>query len=257
MRKGSVIVLASLLALGLAGVAVAKLKAVGIAPTTATFSAAKERVTVRTCTGNGDEYVLANGWYTGTATFASPNADLGGPIRIHASSVYNKTDGVGWVRGTLSTRDDGRRFHGRFVATLGAGGALEGFFDGRVNRRYSIALGGLSATFDGNTGFVDGKLGNASTSLPAVLAGRPCGETAPPPISVRLVVKGTVEAVSSSSISVKPRDNSTVQSCAVKAGTSPSTANVAVGNTVEMRCGLVSGDMTLLHLRLAKQKDDD
>ena len=257
MRKGFVITMASLLALGLAGVAVAKLKAVGVTTTTATFSAAKERVGVRTCTGNGDEYVIANGWYTGTMTLASPNADLGGPIRIRASSVYNKTDGVGWVEGSLTTRDDGRRLHGHFHATLGAAGALDGFFQGRVNRRYSLVYGNLSATFDGANGFTDGKLGNGSTSLPAVLAGKPCGETPPAPIDVRLVVKGAVEAVSASSITVTPRSGSTAQTCAVTSGISPSTSKIVKGDVVEMRCGLVSNAMTLLHLRVMTQKNDD
>jgi hypothetical protein len=257
MRKGFVFAMASLLALGLAGVAVAKLRAVGVTTTTATFSAAKERVSVRTCTGNGDEYLIANGWYTGTLTMASPNTDLGGPIRIRASSVYNKTDGVGWVEGSLTTRDDGQRLHGRFSATLGAGGSLDGFFQGRVNRRYSLVFGNLSATFDGASGFADGKLGNGTTSLPAVLAGKPCGETPPPPIDVRLVVKGTVDAVSASSLTVTPRSGSPAQTCAVTGGISPSTSKLEKGDVVEMRCGLVSNTMTLLHLRVMSPKHDD
>lgn len=61
MRKALAIALLSLLALGVTGVAVAKLRAVGVATATATFDAAKERVNVRTCTGNGDEYVIAGG----------------------------------------------------------------------------------------------------------------------------------------------------------------------------------------------------
>jgi hypothetical protein len=201
--------------------------------------------------------VIAKGSYAGTATFASPNTDLTGPIRIHASSVYNKTDGVGWVEGWLTSREGDKRVHGRFSATLGAGGALDGFFQGRVNRRYSLAYGSLSATFDGANGFSDGKLGSASTSLPAVLAGRPCGEDEKPDIDVRLVTKGTVDVVSTSSISVKPRGGSATQTCVVKAGVSPSTAQIVKGDLVEMRCGLVSDVMTLIHLRVQKDNDDD
>jgi hypothetical protein len=257
MRKGIAVTIASLLALGLAGMAVAKLRAVGVVTTTATFSAAKERVSLRTCTGNGDEYAIANGWYTGTLTMAAPNADLGGPIRIRATSVFNKTDGIGWVQGSLTTRDDGRRLHGQFQATLGPGGSLDGFFQGRVNRRYSLVFGNLSATFDGATGFTDGKLGNGTTSLSAVLAGQPCGTTPPPPIEVRLIVTGTVDSVSSSSLTVKPRGDSNAQTCAVTSGVSPSVAKVVKGDVLEMRCGLVSNTMTLLRLKQLTKKNDD
>lgn len=248
MRKTLSIAAVAVIALVVAGGAVATLRAAGVSTTTATFSAERERVALRTCSGNGDEYVIGKGTYLGSITFADPNADLGGPIRIYAVSVYNRTDGVGWVSGWIRTRDDDRRPHGRFWATLGSGGALDGFLQGRVNRRLALLFGDLSATFDAEHGFSDGKLGNGTTSLPAVLAGRPCAETKPAPIAVRLIVRGKVEAVGASSITVKPNDASTSQTCVVKAGISPSTSNTGVGDTVEMRCGLVEGQMTLLRL---------
>lgn len=238
------------LALVVAGVALATLRSTGVSTTAATFSATKERLTLRTCTGNGDEYVIGKGTYVGTMTFADPNADLGGPIRIWATSVYNKTDGVGWAHGWIRSRDSDKRPNGRFWSTLGSGGSLDGFFEGRVNRRLALLFGNLSATFDAQTGFSSGKLGNGTTSLPAVLAGRPCAETKPAPIAVKLIVKGKVEAVSATSLTVRPNDGSSSQACAIKAAVSPSIAKVVVGDTVEMRCGLVDGEMTLLKLAM-------
>lgn len=254
MRKALSIAVVTGLALVVAGVAFATLRSTGVSTTTATFSATKERLTLRTCTGNGDEYVIGKGTYLGTMTFADPNADLGGPIRIWATSVYNKTDGVGWASGWIRSRDSDKRPNGRFWATLGSGGSLDGFFEGRVNRRLALLLGDLSATFDAQVGFSSGKLGNGTTSLPAVLAGRPCAESKPAPIAVKLIVRGKVEAVSSTSLTVKPNDGSSSQTCAVKAGVSPSTANTQVGDNVEMRCGLVEGQMTLL--KLSKKSND-
>jgi hypothetical protein len=248
MRKTLSITVVTTVALVVAGVAFATLRSTGVSATSATFSATRERLTLRTCTGNGDEYVIGKGTYVGDMTFASSDADLGGPIRIWVTSVYNKTDGVGWANGWIRSRDSDKRPHGRFWATLGSGGSLDGFFEGRVNRRLALLFGSLSATFDAQAGFSDGKLGNGTTSLPAVLAGRPCAETKPAPIAVRLIVKGKVEAVSTSSLTVKPNDGSSAQTCAVEAGVSPSTANTRVGDTVEMRCGLVDGRMTLLKL---------
>jgi hypothetical protein len=248
MRKTLVIAVVTGIALVVVGAGLATLRATGVSTATATFSATKERLTLRTCTGNGDEYVIGKGTYLGSMVFADPNADLGGPVRIWATSVYNKTDGVGWVNGWIRSRDSDKRPNGRFWATLGTGGSLDGFFEGRVNRRLALLFGDLSATFDAQNGFSDGKLGNGTTSLPAVVAGRPCAEPNPAPIAVKLIVKGKVESVSSSSLTVKPNDNSSSQTCTVKSGVSPSTANTNVGDTVEMRCGLVDGQMTLLKL---------
>lgn len=255
MRRSVVLGVGLLSVLLVAGVAAAKLRSTGVTTATATFSAAKERVSVRTCRGGGDEFVIGRGTYAGTATFADPNGDLSGPVRIFAASVFNKTDGVGWLEGWIRVRDDDRRAHGRFAATLGPGGALEGFVDGGVNRRFARLLGGVSAVFGAETGFADGKIGNGSTTLPAVLAGRPCGDEKPQ-IAVRLIVRGEVDSVDAGSIVVKPRDGSAAQTCKVRDGISPSTAKVKKGDMVEVRCGLVDGELTLLKLKKLRSDDD-
>lgn len=246
-RRPLAIAAAAAVALATAGLAVATLGASGVSATTATFTAAKERSETRTCTGGGDTYEITNGRYVGTITFASPNADLSGPVRIKARTVLNKTDGVGYVEGSFRVKDDDRHGHGKLVGTLDGSGNVDGFVQGRVNREYAVLLGGLSAKFSAADGFTEGKLGNGTTSLPAVLVGRPCKDSKPT-IAVRLTVKGKISKLDAASISVDPRDATPAQSCDLKAGTSPSTAGVAIGSEVEIGCGLVDGKMTLLKL---------
>jgi hypothetical protein len=251
MRRSIVIAIATAAALATAGLALATLNASGVSATTATFSATtKERSETRTCTGDGDTYEITNGRYTGTVDFADPNNDLDGPITIQARSVLNKTDGVGYVQGSFRSKDADRRGHGAFVGTLDGSGNVDGFVQGRVNPKSAVLLGGMSAKFSADGGFTEGKIGNGTTALPAVLVGRPCKDSKPAGIAVRLVVKGKVSKIDpASSITVDPRDATPAQSCEIKAGTSPSVEGVEVGSDVEMGCGLVDGKMTLLKLK--------
>jgi hypothetical protein len=250
MRRIILSAVAATAALATAGLALATLNASGVSATTATFSAAKQRSETRTCTGNGDTYEITNGRYAGTIDFADANNDLDGPVLIQVRSVLNKTKGVGYIQGWLRTKDDDRRGHGAFVGTLDGSGNVDGFFQGRVNRKYAVLLGSVSATFSADGGFTAGKLGGGTTSLPAVLAGRPCTDSKPAGIAVKLVVKGTVSALDpTSKITVDPKDKTAAQTCDIKAGTSPSLGDVNVGSEVEMGCGLVDGKMTLLKLK--------
>lgn len=249
MRRIILSAVAATAALATAGLALATLNASGVSATTATFSAAKQRSETRTCTGNGDTYEITNGRYAGTIDFADPNSDLDGPVVLQVRSVLNKTKGVGYVQGWLRTKDDDRRGHGAFVGTLDGSGNVDGFFQGRVNRKYAVLLGGVSAKFSADGGFTDGRLGSGTVNLPAVLAGRPCTDSKPAGVAVKLVVKGTVSALDAAKITVDPRDKTAAQACEIKAGTSPSLGDVKVGSEVEMGCGLVDGKMTLLKLK--------
>lgn len=248
MRRTIVIGVAIAAALSTAGLALATMSASGISATTATFNAAKERSETRTCTGNGDTYEITNGRYAGTVDFADPNSALDGPVWIQVRTVLNKTKGIGYVEGWLRIKDDDRRGHGRFVGTLDGSGNVDGFVQGRVNREYAVLLGSMSAKFSADGGFTEGKIGSGTTSLPAVLVGRPCRDSKPAGIAVRLVVKGTVSKLDTS-ITVDPKDKTPAQTCEIKAGTSPSLEGVGVGTEVEMACGLVDGKMTLLKLK--------
>ena len=254
MRRTFMITLAAVAALTLASVAVATLRSSGISSTTATFQAAKNRTEVRSCTGDGDTYQLTRGAYAGTVDFASPNDLLDGPISLHVSSVLNQTDGIGWITGWFRIKDDvsdqdERRAHGRFWGTLDGSGKLDGFIQGRVNRRLALLVGGMSATFTPEGGFVDGKIGSAAHHNPAAIVGRPCKDSKPAGVAVRLAVKGEVSAVSSDSITVNPRDGSPAQTCKLVAGKSPSTEGAGVGTKVEIGCALIDGQMTLVKLR--------
>lgn len=248
MRRTLIIALGTAAALATAAVAVAVTTTAGVSSTTATFTAARVDSDVRSCTGDGKTYEITNGRYVGTIDFADPNSDLDGPVQIRARTVLNKTDGVGYVEGSFRIKDDDRRGHGSLVGTLDGNGNVDGFVQGRVNRRYAVLLGGLSAKFSSAGGFTEGKLGNGTTSLPAVLVGRPCHDSKPAGIAVRLTVKGKVSKLDTS-ITVDPRDATPAQSCEIKAGTSPSTEGIAVGTEVEIGCGLVDGKMTLLKLK--------
>jgi hypothetical protein len=248
MRRPIVIAAATAAALATAGLALATLNASGVSATTAMFSAAKERSETRTCTGDNDKYEITNGRYAGKVDFADPNSDLDGPVTIQARTVLNVTDGVGYIQGSFRVKDDDRRANGSFVGTLDKDGNVDGFVQGRVNRHSAALLGGLSAKFSADGGFTEGKIGNGTTSLPAVLIGRPCKDSKPAGIAVRLTVKGKVSKLDTS-ITVDPRDATPPQTCEIKAGTSPSLEGVAVGTDVEMSCGLVDGKMTLLKLK--------
>ena len=249
MRRTIVIAGAAASALATAGLALATLTASGVSGTTATFSAAKERSETRTCTGDGDTYEIVNGRYAGTIDFADPNGDLDGPVKIQARVVLNRTEGVGYVEGWFRIKDDDRRGNGRIVGTLDGSGNVDGFVQGRVNRKHALVLGSLSAKFSAEGGFTEGKLGNGTTSLPAVLVGRPCKDSKPGGIAVRLVVKGKVSKLDTASLTVDPRDGTPPQTCELKAGTSPSLEGVGIGSEVEIGCALVEGKMTLLKLK--------
>ncbi len=159
---------------------------------------------------------------SGTIDFADPNSDLDGPVTIQVRLVRNTTDKIGYVEGWFRIKDDDRRGHGKFVGVVDGDGNVDGFVQGRVNRQYAVLLGGLSAKFSNDGGFTEGKLGSGTTSLPAVLVGRPCKNSKPAPVAVRLVVKGTVSALDSAKITVDPRDKTAAQTCEIKSGTSPS-----------------------------------
>jgi hypothetical protein len=253
MRRILAISIVAVGALALAALALAQLRSIGTDSVAATFSAARERAETRTCSGPDGNYEITSGRYTGTAVGSDP---LNGPIVLHVKSVYNTTENLGWIEGSFQIRrgGDDLRSHGRFWGTLGAGGAVNGFVHGLVNRNAAALFGGLTATFSPSGGFSSGKLGGGGGQVnAAVTAGRPCVATKTT-VVVKLIAQGRVEALSGSSITVKPRDGSSAQTCAIKPNVSGSTRGIEAGDTVEMRCGIVDGAMTLLRLR--KRGDD-
>jgi hypothetical protein len=244
MRRIVLLALAALATLAVAGLALAQLTTTGTEAVSATFTATNVvRTDTRTCTGTDGAYEITHARYDGQATSAT--AGLAGPLQIRVKSVYNTTEKLGFVDGTIYLRGTDRRAIGRFSA-VNTNGVLDGYLTGHVSRGAALR-GSLTAGFTRTGGFTDGKLGTGSSTNTALLSGRICiGKSQP--ASVKLVVRGTVEAISSSSISVKPRDGSATQACSIVAGMSPRTTGVDPGDDVEISCVLVNGAMTLVKI---------
>ena len=247
MRRTLVPVALALAALAATGVAVAKLTATGTAAVSATFSATQlVRSSTQTCTGADGTYEITHARYAGTAS--SSEAALAGNLVVTAKSVYNTTEKLGWIEGTFRVRDDDpSRAHARFHA-VNVNGALDGFVLGHTYRAWARLLGGFSAGWTRTGGFTDGKLGTGTATNTALLAARPC--TPRRGTAVRLVVRGTVEAVTATSLAVKPFDGGATQTCAV-GPRSPRVDGVQQGARVVMECKSVEGTLTLTSLRRA------
>lgn len=255
MRKLMVMVTGTLVALTVAGVAVATHRADGLSQTTASFRVERDSVKQRVCTGDGDVYSIGRGQYKGTIDFADAQNELDGPFVLRVHWVYNTTDKHGYAEMFWRAKDtedvDQRRAHGWALAVLGPGAsnaiAAEGFVNGRINRQYARVLGGMNANLlpneSGEITVIEGTIGNATNAFPAEVVGRPCRNEKPRP-GVKLVVKGEISTLDATAVGVKPRDNAPEQKCLLKAGVSPSTEGFKVGDRVEMACGLLSNGTT-------------
>jgi hypothetical protein len=139
----------------------------------ATFNAAPSgTIASRTCTGADGTYQITRGLYTGTA---SGSDALSGSARIHAKSVYNTSEDLGFVSGVLAVLDASGhgKFRGYFTA-VNKGGTLSGTVTGFARNPRRAVLGTLSADFD-SSGFSAGKVGTGSVSGSAIaLHGRTC-----------------------------------------------------------------------------------
>lgn len=237
---------AGLAALLAAGTAVAHLKQTGVTPAAADFTATTAaKVDTRSCTNEaGDTIETTRGTWTGTAT--STTAQLAGPVELRVTSVYNVTKKIGTVEGWLKIRSGEGRTNSKLWA-VNADGTLDGFTYGVAGGRDARLLGSVTAGFSRAGGFTAGKLGSGTSANTAVLAGRLGCKPSKPKIGVRLFVRGEVTAVSADSISVRPRDNSAVQTCALRSASDARGATV--GNDVEMHCAQIAGVMTLVKLR--------
>ena len=254
MRRSLALATAAVATLAPAGVALAHLTLGGTQSAAATFSAARQRADIRTCTGPDGTYEIVKGHYEGQAV--STQSALNGPIVLKVSTVYNKTEQIGWMTGLLQIRATGHSTQARLVGTLTQGSGdtriVDGFVDGRAGGHGANVFGNVTASFTGTGGFTGGKIGEGGANA-ALLAGRVCTDK---PTS-SLHVEGQIEALTSSEITVRPKNGSTPTICQIRAGTSPSTRNLRVGDRVEMRCGLVEGAMTLLKVTKKGRDDDD
>ena len=245
--KRSILLTTALAALVATGAAVANLKTGDVTKVSATLSATTAaNVQTRTLScEDGQTIEVTSGRWTGTATSTTP--DLNGPVELRVKSVYNTTTKLGWVDGHLKIRGGDNASNASFSA-INSDGKLDGWLRGNAGHRDGRIFGSISGSFSKTGGLSDGALGSGTGANAAVLAKRAdCKAEEKTRPSVHLLVRGEVEAVSSSSISVKPKDGSATQTCAVT--DEDDVEKIEVGDQVELACVQVSGAWTLAKVR--------
>lgn len=178
MRKRTIwFILAGLVALGLGGVAVAGGGGAETDDATATFSADEvKRFKSRTCTGADGEYRIIHAVLSGKVE-STTDPLLAGELKLKLKSVYNMTEGLGWVAGKAHIRNDAADPDTRARASFKAvnkGGNLEGMFVGGAGAPHWKLLATFSAKLAEDGKVTEGKLGTPSSDNPALLYRRGC-----------------------------------------------------------------------------------
>jgi hypothetical protein len=244
--KRFVLITAALGALVATGAAIAHLKAADVTAASATLSATTpSNVQTRTYTCDGQTFEITTGRWAGTAT--STTADLNGAAVLHLKSVYNATKKLGWIDGRLTiAAADGRTHAG--ISGVNTDGKLDAWVRGSAGRGDGTLFGSLSGSFSKTGGLTDGAIGTGTGTNAAVIAkGIRCNAPKTPRPSVHLVVRGQIEAVSATSITVKPKDGSASQTCTVK--DDDDVDRVKAGDQVEMTCSQTGGAWVLEKVR--------
>lgn len=237
---------AALSALVATSVAVATFKSADVNAVSATLSATTpSNVQTRTYTCDTQTFEVTTGRWSGTAT--STTADLNGTAVLSLKSVYNVTKKLGWVDGRLTIgAADGRTR--AYVSGVNTNGSLDAWVRGRAGRGDGSLFGSLSGSFSKAGGLTGGAIGSGTGTNAAVIAkGIRCNSQQTPRPSVHLVVRGQIEALSATSITVKPKDGSAPQTCAVK--DADDVDRVKAGDQVELTCSQVAGAWTLTKVR--------
>ena len=245
--KRTIFVVVALAALVASSVAVATLRHTSsLSPVSATLSAPTSvHVSTRTLTCDTQTIEITDGRYTGTAVSTTP--DLAGPVELRVHSVYNTTTKLGTVNGTLRIGAADDRSKAAFTA-INSDGKLDGWLRGSAGHRDGAIFGSLSGSFSKTGGLTDGQLGTGTGANTAVLAKRAeCKKAESTRPSVHLLVRGEVDAVSATSIAVKPKDGSATQTCTVKSA--DDVKRIEKGDKVEMTCVQVAGVWTLAKVR--------
>ena len=244
--KRFVLITAALGALVATGAAVAHLKAADVTAASATLSATTpSNVQTRTYTCDGQTFEITTGRWSGVAT--STTADLNGAAVLHLKSVYNATRKLGWVDGRLTiAAADGRTHAG--ISGVNTDGKLDAWVRGSAGRGDGTLFGSLSGSFSKTGGLTDAAIGTGTGTNAAVIAkGIRCNSEQMPRPSVHLFVRGQIESVSATSITVKPKDGSASQTCTVK--DDDDVDRVKAGDQVEMTCSQIGGAWVLTKVR--------
>jgi hypothetical protein len=244
--KRFVLLAAALGALVATGAAVAHLKSADVAAASATLTATTpSNVQTRTFTCDGQTFEVTTGRWAGTAT--STTADLNGAAVVHAKSVYNVTKKLGWVDGSIKISASDDRTHLGFTA-VNSDGKLDGWVRGHAGRGDGIVFGSLTAAFSKTGGLTGGAIGSGTGTNAALIAKTiRCNSQQTPKPSVHLFVRGQIETVNATSITVKPKDGTASQTCTVK--DADDVDRVKAGDQVEMTCSQVSGAWVLEKVR--------
>ena len=244
--KRFVLITAALSALVATGAAVAHLKAADVAAASATLSATTpSNVQTRAYTCDGQTFEITTGRWSGVAT--STTADLNGAVVLHVKSVYNATKKLGWIDGRLTiAAADGRTHAG--ISGVNSDGKLDAWVRGSAGRGDGTLFGSLSGSFTKTGGLTDGAIGSGAGANAAVIAkGIRCRPEKAERPSVHLVVRGQIETVSATSITVKPKDDTASQTCTVK--DDDDVDRVKAGDQVEMTCSQIGGAWVLTKVR--------
>lgn len=244
--KRLILFTAALGALVAASAAVAHLKSGDVSQVSATLSApTAANVRTHTLTCNGETIEVTTGHYSGTA--ASTTTGLNGTVDLFVKSTYNTTKKLGWINGWLKVGASDQRARASFTA-INVDGKLDGWLRGSVNHRGGLLFGSLSGSFSKTGGLTDGALGTGTGTNAAVLAKRvDCNSDKPTRPSVFLFVRGAVDSVSATAITVKPNDGSANQSCTVK--NADQVKGIDANDQVEMTCVQTAGVWTLAKVR--------
>jgi len=240
--KRFALIASALVALVATGAAVAHLKATDVSAVSATLTATTpSNVRTQTYTCEGQTFEVTTGRWSGTST--STTTDLNGAATVHVKSFYNATKKLGWVEGSLTISGADDRTHAGFSA-VNTDGKLDGWLRGHAGRGDGALFGSLSGSFSKTGGLTGGAIGSGTNTNAALLVrGLRCKTEKPTRPSVHLFVRGQIETVSDTSITVKPKDGTAPQTCTVKSH--DDVDRVKAGDQVEMTCSQVSGAWVL------------
>ena len=229
------------------GAAVAHLKSVDVAAASATLDATKVvRSETRTVTCQGQTMELTSARYTGTAA-STTTPDLAGAAELRVYSVYVPAKKLGWAEGELRIAAADGRTKARFIA-VNTDGKWDGWLTGHAGPGDGSLFGSLTGSFTKEGGLSGGAIGSGSAADAALIVKRiGCRDEKPTKPSVRLKVRGSVDALSATSISVKPSDGGSSVACNI--GNEKPGSNIAVGDRVEMECVQVSNAWVLDKVR--------
>ncbi len=163
-----------------------------VTPVSTTFSATPSgAVNTSTCTGsNGHVYTFTKATYAGTATGASGDTNLNGPITLDTRSLIDTTANVGVVSGKLQIGSGGNETDAHFETVFSAGN-VAGYAEGHTGTPHTQLQGNLSAGFTTAGGFTGGKLGGGTSGGNAVEISPGGCEPAKPPKPDRIEAHGT------------------------------------------------------------------